>query len=261
MSSQSPSTLTDELQSDYKVAVVNTFKNLKEDEQGFLAFCYHEGISGNLGNFLSSLERTGKISWKDVGSLKKYLLAIGMKRLACILEEYETKRDLALLLNTYARKRQRLIQIQSWLPKCIEDVADYLVKIADGVLDKTTVESLRKSRKNLRDLMKELETGINDKLSNSWSKLVLLIVFVGEIIAEPETGSEGYRPKPEDLKFFAAEICTRLAGQGTMEEFCHYVEEKFNDVFPEHDSNGNTISLQQTVSDAIDRFKQTPFFQ
>ncbi|XP_068721583.1 uncharacterized protein [Montipora capricornis] len=264
MSSQSLNTLTYELRRDYKVVVINILNDLEERQQSLLRYYYSyhdEDILRNPGNFLTSLERTGEISWTDVGSLKEFLRTFRMERLACRLEEYEMKRDLALLLNTYARKRQRLIQIQSCLPKYIEDVAGYLGKIADGVLDKTTVESLRKSKKNLQDLMNVLETKIDDKLSNSWSKLALLIVIVGEIIAEPETGSEEYGPKPEDLMSFAAEICSRLARQGTMEEFCHYVEEKFNDVFAEHDSNGNTISLQQDVSDAIDRFKQTPFFR
>ncbi|XP_068721686.1 uncharacterized protein [Montipora capricornis] len=216
MSSQPPSTLTDELQSDYKVAVVNTFKDLKEDEQGFLAFCYHEDILRNPGNFLSLLERTGQISWTDVGSLKEFLRAIRKERLARTLEKYETRRNVALLLDTFARKRQGLTQMQSYLPKYIEDVAGYLAKIADGVLDKTTVESLSKLRKNLRDLMNDLETEIDDKLSNAWSKLALLIVIVGDIIAKPETGNEDYDPKPEVLKYFVGEICSRMARQGTM---------------------------------------------
>ena len=214
MSSKLLNTLIDELRQDYKVVLLDTFNDLQEEQQGMLGFYYDEDVSRNPGNLLSSLERSGKISWTDVGSLKNALRAIKMEKLACTLEEYEIKRDLALLFDTYARKRQGLVQTQ--VPSSIEDVAGYLAKIADGVLHKTVVESLRKSRKNLQDLMKDVETGIAYKLSNALSKLALLIVILGEVTAETERTKEECGPKPEVLKSFSAEICSRMKGQITM---------------------------------------------
>ena len=179
-----------------------------------LRFYYDEHIPGNL---LDALERSGKISWRDVASLKKALReAIKRDKLASDLEEYEMKRDLAFFLDTYARKKQGLNHKRSCLSAKSMDVAEYLAKIADGVLDKTTVESLGKSRKNIQELLRQLEVEMEDKLSNAWSKMALLIVIVGEIIADIETTKEECGPKPEVLKSFSVEICSRMKGQITM---------------------------------------------
>ena len=214
--STSQNTLADELRREYKVVLLNINNDLKECEREDLWFYFDDRYDEYIPrNPLSSLQRTGKISWRDVGSLKEALRAIQRDKLASDLEEYEMKRDLAFVLDTYAKKRQGLNQKESCLSakSIIEDVAEYLAKVADGVLDKDTVESLRK---NLRDLMNDLETGIDDKLSNAWSKLALLIVIVGEVIAETETTKEECGQKPKVLKSFSTEICSRMKRQVSM---------------------------------------------
>ena len=218
MSSASPflNTLTDEFRQEFKVVLININNDLKEREREDLLFYYDDRHDNIPTNPLSSFQRTGKISWTDVGSLKKALRAIQREKLASDLEEYEMKRDLAFVLDTYAKKRQGLNQKESCLSaqSMIEDVAEYLAIIADGVLDKDTVESLRKSRKNIQQLMRDLEAEITeDKLSNAGSKMALLIVIVGEVTAETERTKEECGPKPEVLKSFSAEICSRMKGQ------------------------------------------------
>ncbi|XP_068694543.1 uncharacterized protein [Montipora capricornis] len=262
MSPESLNILTDELRQEYKIAVINVFNNLKEQEREMLRFYYDERIPGNL---LDALETTGKISWRDVASLKKALReAIKRDKLASDLEEYEMKRDLAFFLDTYVRKKLGLNDKRSCLPakSMIEDVAEYLAKIADGVLDKTTVESLRKSRKNIQELMGDLEEEMKDKLSDAWSKLALLTIVVGDVIADIETTKEECGPKAEVLKSFSAEICSRMKkGQITMEKFCRHVKDRFNEVYNDHDSNGNTTSSRQIVVDVVDQLIQTTFFR
>ncbi|XP_068694547.1 uncharacterized protein [Montipora capricornis] len=263
--STSLNTLADELRQEYKVVLIKINNDLTEREREDLWFYFADRYDAeNIPrNPLSSLQLTGKIPWTDVGSLKEALRAIQRDKLASDLEEYEMKRDLAFVLDTYAKNRQGLNQKESCLSaeSMIEHVAEYLAKIADGVLDKDTVKSLRKSRKNLRDLMNDLETGIDDKLSNAWSKLALLIVIVGEVIAETETTKEEFGQKPKVLKSFSTEICSRMKRQVSMEEFCQHVKQRFNEVYNDHDSNGNTTSSKKIVVDAVDQFMKTPFFQ
>ncbi|XP_068691931.1 uncharacterized protein [Montipora foliosa] len=262
--STSLNTLADELQREYKLVLININNDLKESEREDLWFGLAKQCNQCIPrNPLSSLQRTGKISWTDVGSLKETLRAIHRDKLASDLEKYEMKRDLAILLDIYAKKRQGLNQKESCLSaeSMIEQVAEYLAKIADGVLDKDTVESLRKSRKNLRGLMNDLGTGIDEKLSNAWSKLALRIVIVGEVIAETETTKEECGQNPKVLKSFSTEICSTMKRPVSMEEFCQHVKQRFNEVHNDHDSNGGTTSSKKTVVDAIDQFMRTPFFQ
>ena len=109
MSSQTPNTITDELQKAYRAALLCIVDHLESNQQEKLQF-YYEGLipSGTDGiiNILRSLESVGEISWKYVGSLKEGLYAIQRPDLVEILTAFETRRELTLFLDDYARKRQ-----------------------------------------------------------------------------------------------------------------------------------------------------------
>ena len=55
---------------------------------------------------MSSLEYAGKISWRDVSFLKEGLLEVKTSDLADKLTEFEVMRNLTVLLDFYARKKQ-----------------------------------------------------------------------------------------------------------------------------------------------------------
>ena len=226
MSSQTLTTLTDELRESYKSVLLNLSHNLTIKQQGELRFYCTELIteddSGNLGIF-RSLENAGKISWENVSFLKKGLLAMLREDLCKTLTLFEIKRDLIILLDLYARK------------KCGEDcghafhsvgkVADILVTLTNqiaGEHDETydagiAVESLVKSTKNLRKVLIAFEEVVVRELMDPWSRLTFLIVIAGEIVAVALAKNDN-RYKTEALKLCcngAEELSSRMINLGS----------------------------------------------
>ena len=76
---------------------------------------------------MSSLEYAGKISWRDVSFLKEGLLEVKTSDLADKLTEFEVMRNLTVLLDFYARKKQGISESScgSTLDS-VEKVAGYL---------------------------------------------------------------------------------------------------------------------------------------
>lgn len=192
MSSKTQNTIADELEKAYKAALLQIVDNLENDQQGKLQF-YYEGLipSGTNGalNILRSLESVGEISWTDVGSLKKVLDVLRRRDLIKVLKEFETRRDLTLFLDDYARKRQGSESRCYQSTSSIEPFANHLVKVTTEIftdgLTNSKVRSLMKSRKNVREVLFDFEEQMEKKqVVNPWSKLTLLVVIAGEVVAE-----------------------------------------------------------------------------
>lgn len=226
MSSQSLNTIADELQKAYKAALLQIVDNLENDQQGKLQF-YYEGLipSGTNGvlNILRSLESVGEISWTDVGSLKEGLRAIQRLDLIEILTEFETRRDLTLFLDDYARKRQGSESRCYQSTSSIEPFANHLVKVTTEIftdgLTNSKVRSLMKSRKNVREVLSDFEKQmVKKQVVNPWSKLTFLVVIAGEVVAEvfmmPAIDEER-QTEPKEVLKICFEFCyTRLMKLG-----------------------------------------------
>ena len=219
MSSQTLSTITDELQRAYKAVLIQIVHGLEKHQQEELRFYYNGLIPGETTgtlNILRSLENAAMISWKDVSSLKKSLYVVGRLDLAETLTEYEIKRNLKVLLDIYASKRRRS-ESQCYSPRSVELVAGRLVKATTERIDQA-VRSLMESRENIQEVLNGFEEEIERELSDPWNQLTLLVVITGEAIAEALMANEEGRPKPEVLKFCSTaaidKLCSRMMELG-----------------------------------------------
>ena len=221
MSSQTPNNIIDELRRTYNAALLPIVYGLRHHEQEELQRYYKgfipNGIDGTLG-ILSSLEDAGKISWTNVSWLKDGLREIQRSDLAETLTAFETQRDLTLFLDVYARKRHGLEsrRYKAASSKIIELLARNLMEVTTGVFtdgfETSKVRSLMESKENVRELMFDFEEKIEKKTLNAWSKLTLLVVIAGEIVAEVIDAE--CQPETEVLKLCSNFCCDRLKKLG-----------------------------------------------
>ena len=193
------------------ILLIKIFSDLEKEKIDALRFYYEEDICETFG-FLTALLDAGKISWINVSSLKKVLSAIRREVLRDALEEFEIKRNVALLLDAFVRIRKGIPRQD--LSENIETIAGYLANLTDCALDKSKVRSLRKSKKNIEEVMILLEERIREtSLSKPWTyRLALLIVAAGEVLSETEIQNEEFTDLlPEEVARCSAEICSRVA--------------------------------------------------
>ena len=182
--------------------LIKSFSDLEKEKEDALRLFYNDkdipkNICGTF-NFLTALEDAGKISWTNVSSLKKILSAIRREVLIDTLEEFEIKRNFALLLDAFVAIRKGIPRQN--LFENIEVIAGYLAKSTDDAMDKSKVRSLRKSKKNIEEVMIFLEEQIREtSLSKPWTyRLALLTVIAGELLSETEIKNEEFAsPLPE----------------------------------------------------------------
>ena len=209
--SQSP--IVSKLRKDFKAVLIKTFRKLNDEEEGAVRFYYDKDIPKDICgtfNFLTALEDAEKISWANISSLKMALSIIEREDLVDALEEFEIKRNVALLLDAFVRIRKdipRQIRFEN-----IEAIAGYLAKSTDDAMDKSKVRSFRKSKKNIDEVMIVLKEQIETNFSETWTnRLALLIVIAGELLCETETKNEEFAsPLPEAVMCCSYEICLRV---------------------------------------------------
>lgn len=272
MSSQTDS-LTDKLQRAYASVILQIVHNLEKDQQDELRFYCNglitKGDTGALG-ILRSLENAGKISWEDVGFLRECLHEVQRLDLSETLTRYEIKRDFAILLDVYARKKQGLESFRLLHAfESVEKVAGCLVilvtKVARDRFDvSNAVGSLIEDRKSIRNILADFEEETERELTDSWSKLTLLVVIAGEIVAAA-LASEEYRQKTEAPKLCsiaAEELCARMMKQGSWEEFCDHVEEQYNRVYRQQNAvlDESSLIVKKKVAGVVQKLKETTFF-
>lgn len=222
MSSQTSDKLTDKLQRAYHAVLLQIGHSLEKDQQKELCFCCNVVISKDNRGFLHiidiihSLEYAGKMSWIDVRFLKEGLRVIQRLDLVKILTTFEIKRDMSVLLDLYARKRKG--SKSCYRSASVELVAGYLVKltmepIVRDWFDVSNITSLT----DIKEVLDDFEEVSERELSTEWSKLTLLVVIAGEIIAEALRNEDRCR-KTEvlDLCSVAAdELCSRMMKLGS----------------------------------------------
>ena len=195
---------------------------MEKDQQEELRFIFGELIRKEPGALIiiSSLEYAGKISWSDVSFLKEGLVKVKRLDLAQKLTEFEVMRNLTVLLDFYARKWQTGISESSCSSPLdsVEKVAGYLLMITkevfqDGFDVSERVRSLLgESREDIKNLMLVFKDNCDQELSGPWSKLTLLIVISGEIVAVV-LANEEHHQKQEVMKMLytvAEDLCSRI---------------------------------------------------
>ena len=131
-------TTIEDLQRAFKAVLLQIVHSLEKDQQEELSFLFDEFISttkpDDALNIMSSLENAGKISWSDVSFLKEGLEQVKRLDLVKKLTAFEVKRNLIVLLDFYARKRQEMESCCQSVRDPVGRVAGYLLKITREVL-------------------------------------------------------------------------------------------------------------------------------
>ena len=209
MSSILQNTIIDELLQDFRARYIQTLRDMENDHLQQLAFF----LFGKPETCtLLWIEEARMISWRNVSSLKKGLSVVGREDLGKDWEEFEIKRNLALLLDASARIRKDILRQNRF--EHIEAISKpYL---ANYLLDKNTVRSLRKSKRSIEEVMISLKEQIETNLSELWTKrLVPLIALAGELLSNAETKNEEFvSPLPEDVMRCSDEICSTIKSLG-----------------------------------------------
>ena len=205
MSSIFRNSITDELRQEFRARYIETVREMVNDHLQQLAFFYFG--KPETCNLLR-IEEAGKISWENVRSLKKGLRVVGRDDLAKDWEEFETKRNLALLLNASPKiwkdipRQNRFENVEAILNP----------HPANYALDKNTGRSLRKSKRSIEEVMISLKGQIETYLTEPCTKkLVVRLVDARDLISETETKNEEFSsPLPEDVIRYSSEVCSRM---------------------------------------------------
>ena len=219
-------TTIENLQRAFKAVLLQIVHSLEKDQQEELSFLFNEFISttkpDDALNIMYSLENAGKISWSDVSFLKEGLEQVKRLDLVKKLTAFEVKRNLIVLLDFYARKRQGIESCYQSVPDPVKRVAGYLLKITrevfqDGFDVSERVRSLLgESKEDVKNLMREFEEKCDQELYDPWSKLTLFIVISGEILAVA-LANEEHHQKQEVMKLLstaAESLCSRILKLG-----------------------------------------------
>ena len=206
MSSILQNSITDELREDFRARHIETIREMLEDHVLQLAF-FHFGKPEK--SELYWIEIKTKISWTNVRPLKRGLRAVGRDDLAKDWEEFETKRNLALLLDASMPKIWKNIPRQRRFEYVEAMLKPYPANYA---LDENTGRSFGKSKGSIEELMISLKGQIESCFTEPWTKkLVLLLVDAGKLLSQTETRNEEFPSLlPEDAMRCSSEICSRM---------------------------------------------------
>ena len=210
MSSILQNSITDELRQEFRARYIETLREMVNDHLEQLAFFY---VGKPETCNLLWIEEAGKISWTNVRSLKKGLTAVGRDDLAKGWEEFETKRNLALLLDASPKIRKDIPRQNRF--EYVEAISK--PNPANYALDKNSGRSLRKSKRSIiEEVMISLKEQIETNLTEPWTeRLVLLIVNAVELLSKIGTKNDEFTsPLPEDVVRCSDVICSKIKSLG-----------------------------------------------
>lgn len=218
--------ITGELRLNYAALLLHIVQELEQDRvEELRLYCTAAGlisqeITGAV-NIILELERIGKISWKNLSFLKGSLNCVSRLDLVETLLEFENKRDMILLMNLYAKKRNGF-ETKGRFSSSVESLSECLVKVVamettPGRFDLSDIRSSLESTEGIKRVLAEFDKEIEAELSHRWSRLTLLVIIAAEIIFEV-LGNEEHRRKLDVMKlcFTAAdELCFRMKNLGS----------------------------------------------
>ena len=218
MPSATTKTLTDQLRRDYSYVLFQISQNLgREHTNKFRRLCTGHILNTNTTEITSMFhcfEHEGLISWKDINYLKDLMRKIRRFDIEREVTEFEIKRDLKILLDFYARKRQG--QDLSCCSQNVRRVAGYLTKLTDKVRDRvdiTNIISSVKSSKDIRNVLVEFEEEMDcrkEKFSWDPDEFMMLVVIAGELLAIALASKTRSDPVMELYSTAADELCLRI---------------------------------------------------
>ena len=199
--------MTNKLQFDYRAVLVQTVRDLDEEQRRQLFFlCRVPRRVLDVWALLTSLEDSAKISWIDVSFLKKCLHIVGRKDLVVALTKFEMKRELSILLNFYVKEKNGL---HPFYPSSATVAAFHLVRLMErfpGRADLTGM--MRSSDKKAEDLWLQFLSATPRTSRVTWGKFSMLVAIAGEIIAK--TSLDHYAGSSDEALM---EMCIKLADE------------------------------------------------
>ena len=163
------------------------------------------------------LEHERLISWKDVNYLKYLMRRIRRLDIEETLTEYEVKRDLTILLDFYARKRQGLDF--TCCSHNVRRVAGYLTRLMDMVEDNIDIVNIItsvNSSKEIRNALVNFEEEIDCREQTfSWNEFMMLVVIAGELLTIASASEVRSEPVMELCSTAADELCPRMIELGS----------------------------------------------
>ena len=213
-------TMTDRHRQAYKYVLLQIAQNLGREHVKKLGRFY-TGLTPLHDteplNFFRCLEHEGRISWEDVDFLKDLMRKIRRFDFVKKLTEFEVKRDLAILLDFYARKRQGLDL--SCCSVAVKKVAGCLGRLTEIVRDRLDVAKIIISVESSKDIRSELvyfEEEMDCREQNfSWNEFMILVVFAGELLAIASASESCSEPVMELCSTAADELCSRMIELGS----------------------------------------------
>ena len=205
-------TLTDELRQAYQYVLLQISKDLdREHTKRFRHLCT-EHISKTNTEILSifrCLEHEGLLSWEDFNYLKDLMREIRRMDIVKKVTEFEIERDLKILLDYYARRRQG--QDLSCCSRNVRRVAGYLTRLVRDRVDVTNIISSVKSSRDIRNVLGEFEEEMYcGKQKFSWDEFMMLVVIAGELLAIALASESRSHLAMELCSTAADELCPRM---------------------------------------------------
>lgn len=213
------SNLTDQLRQAYKNVLLQISFDLDQEHRQKLRRCCTGLISTQHTETVTifrCLEHEGKISWEDVSFLRDTVTKMRRFDIVKKLTVFGVKRDLTILLDFYARRRQGLDLCCCSVS--VKRVAGYLRRIAEIVRDglnvaslNITVESGKDMRKALVDFQEEIDCR---ELTFSWNEFTILVVIAGELVTLASTSEERRAKRTsEERSDSVMELCSTAADE------------------------------------------------
>lgn len=255
---------SDKLRRAYTAVLIQISYGLGENEQDELRFYFSTLIPTEVKGFLNilrSLEYVDKISWVNVNLLKEALGVIRRLDLAKLLTTFEIRRDLAILLEFYARKRLEL-DLPYVSPSMKIAARHLLTVVKENDNERFVTKRMRtimKSNKNIQQVFED-EVDVRSGLNASWSKLTMLVIISGEIIVAAQASRSNELRRNEMLEqcfSLADKLSFRMLELGGWDAFCDHVAKRSSETggYQEETNYSNTV-----VAEVVRQLKTSTLF-
>lgn len=254
--------MTDKLEFDYRVVLVQIARDLDEKQQKQLFFlCKVPRRVLDVWALLTSLEDSAKISWINVSFLKKCLHTIGREDLVVALAEFEMKRELSILLNFYVKEKNGL---HPFYPSSATVAAFHLVRLMERFPGREDLTGMmRSSDKKAEDLWLQFLSATPRTSRMTWGKFSMLVAIAGEIIAK--TSLDHYARSSDEAIMemcitLADKLSTILVELGCWEDFCTDVKNRAQRICGKDVNIPPFSGFSKQVANTIQELEKSIFF-
>lgn len=254
--------MTNKLQFDYRAVLVQTVRDLDEEQRRQLFFlCRDPRRVLDVWELLTLLEDSAKISWIDVSFLKNCLHIVGRKDLVVALTKFEMKRELSILLNFYVKEKNGL---HPFYPSSATVAAFHLVRLMERFPGREDLTGMmRSSDKKAEDLWLQFLSATPRTSRMTWGKFSMLVAIAGEIIAK--TSLDHYARSSDEAIMemcitLADKLSTILVELGCWEDFCTDVKKRAQRIFGEDANIPPFSGFRKQLANTIQELEKSIFF-